>query len=88
MYYSVPEAGRDTVLPMVRQMQAALCAATGVRARVEERADPSQSLTWMEIYEGVKNPDAFREAMAAALASSELPVELLSARHVERFKVL
>jgi hypothetical protein len=59
-----------------------------VRSWLEERTDPDRSLTWMEVYEGVKNPDAFRCAMATALAASGLSDELRSARHVERFKVL
>jgi Domain of unknown function (DUF4936) len=87
VYYVVPEAERDTVLPIVRRLQESLDAA-GVRARLEERVDPDRSPTWMEVYEGVKNPDAFRQAMATALAASGLSDELRNARHVERFKVL
>lgn len=87
MYYPLSDAERDSVLPIVRRLQASLDAVTGVRSRLEERVDPDR-LTWMEVYEGVKNPDEFRSAMATALAASGLSDELRNARHVERFKVL
>lgn len=88
VYYAMKDEDRSAALPRVRAMQESLIAATGVRARIEERIDSHRAPTWMEVYERVGDADGFRRMLEAALAASGLPGALREARHIERFKVL
>jgi hypothetical protein len=87
VYYPAP-ATAGSVLPQLRAMQQRLADRSGVRARMEERVGPGATPTWMEVYEGVRDPDGFAAILADAINASEWTRELAQARHVERFRCL
>jgi len=87
IYYPAP-AAVGFVLPQLRAMQQRLADSTGVRARLEERVGPGATPTWMEVYEGVSDPDGFAATLADAINASELTRGLAQARRVERFRCL
>ncbi len=86
IYYPAPSDPQS--LPRLRAMQRQLTLASGVAARIEARAAAHTTPTWMEVYEGVVDPQAFSLQLADALAASGLAQELPSPRHVERFRPL
>jgi hypothetical protein len=87
VYYPAPAAA-GSVLPLLRAMQQRLVDRSGVRARLEERVGPGATPTWMEVYEGVNDPDGFAATLAEAVKDSEWTRELAQARRVERFRCL
>ena len=87
VYYPAP-ATVASALPQLRAMQQRLVDSSGVRARIEERVGPGASPTWMEVYEGVSDPDSFAAALAEALSLSVWAPEVAQARRVERFRCL
>ena len=84
VYYAAP-AAVDAV-ERVRAMQRELTSAGAVRARLEERV-AAEKPTWLEVYEGIADPDAFALRLSAALAANRLR-ELTGERHIERFRPL
>lgn len=88
VYYPMVRADLTETLQKVRRLQDSLTAATGIRARLEERVEADRPPTWMEVYERIIDPREFSRSMEAALARSDLPINLIDARHIERFKVL
>jgi hypothetical protein len=84
VYYKCAAAA-PAVRAAVTAMQAALATATGVRGRLLRRVDGDG--TWMEVYDGVADPQAFERALAAAVADARLDALLApgAARHLERF---
>jgi len=87
VYYPAPVAAASE-LPRLRSMQQRLAERSGVRARIEERAGPVSTPTWMEVYEGVSDPDGFAAMLAEAISASGWPREQVQARRVERFRCL
>ena len=87
VYYPAP-AAVGSVLPQLRAMQQRLADCSGVRARLEERVGPGATPTWMEVYEGVSDPDGFAATLADAINASESTRELAQARRIERFRCL
>ena len=85
VYYPAPSAA---ALPALRAMLQTLAAGSAVRARLEERVEFGSTPTWMEVYEDIRDPDAFEAALTAAVRASGLPQELTVARRVERFRIL
>lgn len=84
VYYR-SDAAAAAVHAAVTAMQAALAQATGVEGRLLRRVEDDG--TWMEIYEGVADPERFERALEAAAADGRLE-DLLApggTRHVERF---
>jgi hypothetical protein len=69
-------------------MQQRLADRSGGRARLEERVGPGTTPTWMEVYEGVSDPDGFAVTLADAVNDSGWTRELTQARRVERFRCL
>jgi hypothetical protein len=86
VYYPAPTSP-GSALPLLRAMQAQLTWGNGISARVEERVDSGNAATWMEVYEGVTDPDEFAANLQAAVVSTGLAQHTL-ARHVERFRRL
>lgn len=84
VYYAAPSDA--TALARVRAMQRLLTGAGAARTRLEERVAPEKP-TWMEVYEGIDDPESFAATLAAALAASGLP-ELVGVRRIERFRCL
>ena len=87
IYYPAP-AAVAAALPQLRAMQQRLVDCSGVRARLEERVGPGATPTWMEVYEGVSDPDGFAATLAEAVGAGEWTRELAQARRVERFRCL
>jgi hypothetical protein len=84
IYYRVAQPAQARVL--VREIQAALKGRTGIEGRLlRKHDDPS---TWMEIYEGVEDTDAFEQCLAAAAQATNFAAVLVagSARQMERFE--
>ncbi len=85
VYYEVREADAAAMLERVHTMQAALVAATSIRARLQQRVDRDANgdRTWMEVYPDA--PSGFEAQLAAAVVASAVDT-LCGARHVERFE--
>lgn len=84
VYYRVSQPARARLC--VQQIQTAVKERTGIDGRVlAKRDDPA---TWMEIYEGVKEADAFERCLAASAHGSDFASVLAagSERHVECFE--
>lgn len=88
IYYPAPREGSAVALQRLRSMQQRLSASGVSRVRIEERVGTPTTPTWMEVYEGIKDPDAFASQLASAVLESRLPVDLAAARRVERFRCL
>ena len=87
VYYAAPVAAA-LALPLIRQMQQRLMNKEGVRARIEERVESGATPTWMEVYEGVTDPQAFASSLQAAVSTSGMAAEHAGDRHIERFRRL
>jgi quinol monooxygenase YgiN len=85
VYYKVPAAEVDTLAPRVRAMVATLAAAHGVRGHLARRVDePPGQVTLMEVYDDVRDAQAFGAALAAAARAAGLAPDG-AGRRVERF---
>ena len=85
VYYPAPAA---LALPLLQEMQRQLVPGAVQQARVEERVGSGTPPTWMEVYEGVKEPDSFAMLLDVAVGRAGLTAEQRAARHVERFRAL
>ena len=85
VYYPAPAA---LALPLLQEMQRQLVPGAVQQARVEERVGSGTAPTWMEVYEGVKEPDSFATLLDVAVGRAGLTAEQRAARHVERFRAL
>ena len=85
IYYPAPAA---SALSLLREMQRQLVPGAVQQARVEERVGSGTPPTWMEVYEGVKEPDSFAMLLDVAIGRAGLTAEQRAARHVERFRAL
>jgi hypothetical protein len=84
IYYRVAQPAPARML--VRDIQSALKSRTGIDGRLlRKRDDPS---TWMEIYEGVGDNDAFEKCLAAAVQATNFAAVLVTdgVRHMECFE--
>ena len=88
IYYKLDPSAARQVEPRLRAMQAEI-AACGVPARLMRRADvPDGPVTLLEVYDGIARPEAFEDALDAAVARAGLPDALLAQRRTERFEEL
>lgn len=85
IYYKLPAADAAQVAERVRVMQGALAAASGIHGRLLRRPEDGAVLTFMEVYEGIADPEGFAELMADAASHAGLPQAWLDARRTERF---
>ena len=84
IYYRVAQPAQAQ--SRVQHIQAALKAQTGIDGRLlRKRDDPS---TWMEIYEGVREIDAFEHCLTAAVQATNFAavLETDGVRHMECFE--
>ncbi len=84
IYYRVSEPGRARTL--ARRVLAAVESGTGIAGRLlHRRDDPS---TWMEIYEGVADADAFERCLGAIVQTADFNTILAGdgLRHLECFE--
>jgi len=84
VYYAAPSDA--TALARVQAMQRQLTGAGAARARLEARV-ATEKPTWMEVYEGIEDPDAFAATLATALVANQLQ-ELVGMCRIERFRCL
>ena len=84
IYYRVAQPAQAQTL--VRDLQTALKSRTGIAGRLlRKRDDPT---TWMEVYEGVEEPDAFEQCLAAGVQTINFAavLETSGVRHMECFE--
>ena len=84
IYYRVAQPAQAHTL--VRDLQADMKSRTGIAGRLlRKRDDPT---TWMEIYQGVEQPDAFEQCLAAAVQTINFAavLETGGVRHMECFE--
>ncbi len=82
VWYRVPgDAGAARA--RVDALQRELESRTGVIGRLLMR--PGAPPTWMEIYEGVRDPSAFEAALAEVAAHHGVAAHAPAGRHVESF---
>jgi len=81
VYFKLPAADAG-LFQRLTVMQAELAWQTGVDARLLHRRD--DALTWMEVYEGIADADAFQVALDAALRQHGIDTAIPS-RHLEWF---
>ncbi|WP_374554411.1 DUF4936 family protein [Aquitalea pelogenes] len=86
VYYKIAATDGPAWLPLLRQMQAAL-AQQGVEVSLMRRQDDNAQQaqqTWMEVYRGIADEQAFLLQLQQALHDHGLE-SLGSARHMEWF---
>jgi hypothetical protein len=84
IYYKVPEATAQALLPLVRQLQRSLAERHGVAVALKRRPETSDGRqTWMEIYRDA--PSDFAASLARALESTGIPALIDGPRHTETF---
>lgn len=86
VYYKIAATDGPALLPKLRQMQAALMR-EGVEASLMRRQDDSAQQTqqtWMEVYRGIADEQAFLLQLQQALRDHGLE-NLAGARHMEWF---
>ena len=89
VYYKLDPAAVRELEPRLRDKQAQIAAASGVRPRLMRRADAAGGpLTLLEVYDGIRQPETFGQALAAAVARAGLPAALLAQRRSECFEEL
>ena len=87
VYFKLAERAVSDVAPRVRAMMDTLCAATGARGKLLRRVDSDHgAATLMEVYNRIDDGRSFGAALERAVASAQLPPDLIAARRVERFK--
>lgn len=87
VYYKLPRAELAPTLMHVRAMLASLATTTSVQGRLLQRAEAgAESVTLMEQYERVADPDGFACELARAVGDSGLPAHIVTQRHIERFE--
>jgi len=88
VYYRVARPDDPAALALVHAVQEDVRGATGVAGRLLRRRD--DPATWMEVYEGVADAEAFERALEAALARHAFGSVLAAGavRHAERFVAL
>jgi 2-polyprenyl-3-methyl-5-hydroxy-6-metoxy-1,4-benzoquinol methylase len=89
VYYKLPRAEREVSIARVRQMQQDVARASTVRMLLLERAEESKqhdTMTMMEVYEDIEQPEHFAAVLDAAVRRSGLSAVLVAARRVERFE--
>ncbi len=88
IYYKVAAEDAGRVRPVAEELQRSLAALTGIQGSLQCRRDKPE--TWMEVYEGVVDADAFLAVMDAQLQRLRF-AELLGAdarRMTELFRPL
>lgn len=80
VYYRVAPAQQTAALAAVSRLFVELQSQTGVTGRLMHRAD--DATTWMEVYEGLDDTEAFGKILAKASEASGLPALLDDAKRV------
>ncbi|MEF9996438.1 MAG: DUF4936 family protein [Burkholderiaceae bacterium] len=85
VYFKLPAAEVAAVAERIRIMQGALAAASGVHGSLIRRVEVGETVTLMEVYERISDPQAFAAQLADASTHAGLAPELIAARRTERF---
>jgi hypothetical protein len=87
VYYRLPARDMPLMVDAARAMIQRVRAATGVDGRLQRKCDDNNdTTTLMEVYEGITDAPRFEQALAVAVAASELTAAQRDARRVERFE--
>ena len=88
IYYRLKPDQHETFVGALSAMQAAMHARTGIQGRFRRRLD--DPLTWMEIYEGVRDRRQFETELGLLVEHHGLIrfMEGDAIRHMERFRAL
>ncbi len=83
IYYRVSEKNADEAETLVRSMQARLACRSGVAGRLlKKRGEPG---LWMEVYEGVAEPEGFERLLNQAADEFDLAMFIDGPRKLECF---
>ena len=85
VYYKVTAADADAALARAQRVVAALRDRTAAPPRVMRKLDGADHVTLMEVYDNVRDPEAFASALAAALSANGFAADEIARRRVERF---
>ena len=83
IYYRVDDQHVAEAETLVRSMQARLACRSGVAGRLLKKRD--EAGLWMEVYEGVAEPERFERLLEQAVDEFDLAMLLDGARHTECF---
>ena len=87
VYYKLPRAQVAATAARVRAMLDAVAASTSVRGRLLRRADDdADTLTLMEQYDHIADPQSFGAGLAQAVNNAGLPAGVIAQRRLERFE--
>lgn len=83
IYYRVSDQNAAEAETLVRSMQARLACRSGIGGKLLKKRD--EPALWMEIYEGVSEPERFERLLEQAADEFDLAMFLDGARHTECF---
>ncbi len=83
VWYRVPEGVAAEAETAVRALQARLACSSGIGGRLLKKRDAPE--TWMEVYEGVAEPQAFERQLQELVERYDVEMFLDGGRHVECF---
>lgn len=84
IYYQVSDVHAPELLPLIRQLQAAMTRDCGVVTGLKRRPGSEQGLqTWMEIYQ--RATPGFGDTLALAVAAADIGRLVAGSRHTEVF---
>ncbi len=87
VYYKLPREKAEATASRVHGMLEALAANAAVHGRLLKRVDnDAHTMTLMEQYERIADPQHFATELAQAVASAGLPDEAIAQRRIERFE--
>ncbi|MGZ8255890.1 MAG: DUF4936 family protein [Burkholderiaceae bacterium] len=86
VYYKLPRGERDATMARVRRVQEQVARSSGVRVRLLERTEQTETTTVMEVYEDIDQPERFGAALDAVVRACGLSDAHIAARRVERFQ--
>lgn len=85
VYYKVPTDAAADVMVCAQQVADGVKSLVGMPPRIMRKLDGAQVVTVMEVYDQVRDPEVFEEALAAAVAAAGFSQWPEVARRVERF---
>ena len=83
VWYRVRDDAAAEAETAVRALQARLACRTGIAGRLLKKRDAPE--TWMDIYEGVAEPQGFERQMQELVERYDVEMFLEGGRHVECF---
>ena len=85
VYYRIEATNKPAALIAVQQLFSVVLEHESIAGRLLKRADDAE--TWMEIYEGIRDPARFRARLdGAAISCGMFALAQDARRHVEHFE--